>query len=337
MESDLFMGIDISQDTFNFCLRNRFETIAEGQVANAETPIKLWLRQLQKQHQVKLDHIHFCMEHTGVYGSILLRILASRSMLTYVESARNIKLSLGMQRGKNDRVDAQRIAVYALRNFDRLHPWQPKRPILERLQLLIRLRERLIKARTEISRFNQDAKRFLPKTETQLVIKGSERTLQTLAKDIDKVDRDIEILIQGDEKLKHLNELVTSIDGVGIVTSSSILVKTNEFNDYTEAKKFACTAGVAPFEHTSGKSIRGKTRVSHHAHKDIKTLLHMCAVGSISRKGKLQDYYKRKVAQGKNKMLVLNAVRNKLIHLIFAVVRNNTMYQKDYQYNLQMP
>lgn len=62
----------------------------------------------------------------------------------------------------------------------------------------------------------------------------------------------------------------------------------------------------------------------------------MCALGAISRKGELQDFYQRKVGQGKNKMSVINAVRNKLIHRVFAVVRDGVMYQKNYQYNLVM-
>lgn len=154
--------------------------------------------------------------------------------------------------------------------------------------------------------------------------------------DIKQVDKEIEHIIKCDENLNRLSKLITSIDGVGMVTCAAVLVKTNIFLDITDAKKFAWTAGIAPFEHASGKSIRGKTRVSHRAHKDVKTLLHMCAVGSISREGELKDFYLRKVAQGKNKMLVLNAVRNKIVHRIFAVVRDGVMYQKNYQYNLCM-
>ena len=143
-------------------------------------------------------------------------------------------------------------------------------------------------------------------------------------------------MIKSDEILKRLSDLVTSVDSIGMVTCAAILVKTNEFQDFREAKKFACTSGLAPFEHSSGKSVRGKTRVSHRAHKDLKTLLHMCALGAIGRKGELHDFYERKVSQGKNKMSVINAVRNKLIHRIFAVVRDGVMYQKHYQYNLAM-
>lgn len=50
-------------------------------------------------------------------------------------------------------------------------------------------------------------------------------------------------------------------------------------------------------------------------------------------KGELKDYYLRKVAEGKSKMSVLNAIRNKIIHRIYAAIRNNHPY-KPYNLNL---
>jgi transposase len=336
METELFIGCDISQDSFTYCIRNKSAILSQGQVMNATKAIKTWLNNLKKLYNMPMGQMLFVMEHTGIYGALLIRELSLRSLPVCVESAMNIKLSLGMQRGKNDSVDAQRIAEYAIRHVDRLTRWHPKRPVLNQLQLLIRLRERLVKAKVELSRFNQDASRFLSKQESRLVIAGAKQPLAAIERSIQETDAKIEKLIMSDDDLKRLTTMVTSVDGIGMVTCSAILVKTNEFKDFTEAKKFACTAGIAPFEHSSGSSIRGKTRVSHQAHKDLKKLLHMCAVGSIGRKGELQDYYLRKVAQGKNKMSVLNAVRNKLVARIFAVVRDGVMYQKNYQYSLQM-
>lgn len=330
------MGCDISQDSFTYCLRNSTQILVEGQISNHVKPIRSWLKELRRTHHLELTEILFCLEHTGIYSAFLLRELNQQSLSICLESAMQIKLSLGLTRGKNDKVDAQRIAEYAQRNADRLRLWQPKRPVIERLQLLIRMRDRLIKARTELSRFNQDAKRFLPREDTKLILAGTRRTLESIVKDIKQAEDSIETLIKSDENLSRLNKLITSIDGVGLITSSAIIVRSNEFKDFTESKKFACTAGVAPFEHTSGKSVRGRTRVSHMAHKDLKTLLHMCAVGCISRKGELRDYYDRKVAQGKNKMSVLNAIRNKIVGRAFAVARDGVMYQKDYQYHLRM-
>ena len=70
------------------------------------------------------------------------------------------------------------------------------------------------------------------------------------------------------------------------------------------------------------------------ANKNIKTLLHMAALSTIKKRGDLQEYYIRKVAEGKNKMSVLNAIRNKLILRIFACVNQNRVYEQNYCYKL---
>jgi len=80
--------------------------------------------------------------------------------------------------------------------------------------------------------------------------------------------------------------------------------------------------------------VRGKTRVNHQARKSLKTLLHMAAMSALQVKGELQDYYQRKVAQGKNKMLVINALRNKLIHRVYAVIKRGKKYNKKYMLTL---
>jgi len=328
------MGCDIAQDTFSFCLRNQAQILLEGVIPNSKTTIRKWLHELKRIHGVELTSVIFCLEHTGIYGMLLMRILHERSLTVCVEGASNIKLSLGLQRGKNDKVDARRIAEYAMRYTDRLKQWKPKRDVLEKLQLLSGMRSRLIKARHVLSSHTQEVKRFMNKEEYMLLNKGTQEALKAIEKSIINADQKIAIIIRSDEHLSHLSKLITSVDNIGMVTCAAILIRTNEFQDFKESKKFSCTAGIAPFEHSSGKSVRGKTRVSHQAHKDLKTLLHMCAVSAITREGELREYYLRKVTQGKNKMLVLNAVRNKLVGRIFAVVRDGVMYQKNYRYNL---
>ncbi|MDR0728788.1 MAG: IS110 family transposase, partial [Prevotellaceae bacterium] len=63
----------------------------------------------------------------------------------------------------------------------------------------------------------------------------------------------------------------------------------------------------------------------------------MAALSVATRtKGELHDYYIRKVAEGKNKMLVINAVRAKLVMRMFAVIKNNCFYEKNYAFCLHM-
>ncbi len=97
-------------------------------------------------------------------------------------------------------------------------------------------------------------------------------------------------------------------------------------------RKYACYAGIAPFEHTSGTSVRGKTRTSKKANMKAKSLLHMTALVAARFSDDLREYYERKVAEGKNKMNFLNAVKNKIIHRIFACVNQKRLYEKNYKY-----
>ncbi|KAA6438822.1 IS110 family transposase [Dyadobacter flavalbus] len=131
--------------------------------------------------------------------------------------------------------------------------------------------------------------------------------------------------------------MVLILGSITLITAAYILATTNEFISITEAKKFACYCGVAPFEHTSGIRIKGKSRVSHKANKEVKTLFHMAALSSVRIKGDLQNYFHRKVAEGKNKMSVLNAIRNKLILRVFSCVNRNSIFQKNYKYNFAEP
>ncbi|MBP0905536.1 transposase, partial [Mariniflexile gromovii] len=97
----------------------------------------------------------------------------------------------------------------------------------------------------------------------------------------------------------------------------------------TEPRKMACFSGVVPFEHQSGSSIYRKPKVSFYADKSIKSILHLGALSAIRLKNDLGNYYRRKVSEGKNKMSVLNAVRNKIIYRIFAVIKNQTIYKNN--------
>ena len=66
----------------------------------------------------------------------------------------------------------------------------------------------------------------------------------------------------------------------------------------------------------------------------LKKLLHLAAMSAIQYCEELKAFYQRKVAEGKNKMSVINAVRNKLISRIFACIKNKRKYQKDFNYAL---
>ena len=154
---------------------------------------------------------------------------------------------------------------------------------------------------------------------------------------VKEIDKEITTLINSDEKLAELSSYIKSVDGIGIITTAEVLITTNEFENFDDAKKLACHCGVVPFKNESGISIKGKAKVSHKANKKMKRLLHLAALSAIKVQGEFNQYYKRKIAEGKHVMSVLNAIRNKLVLRIFACVKNKRYYEKNYQYSLVKP
>lgn len=132
--------------------------------------------------------------------------------------------------------------------------------------------------------------------------------------------------IEKNEDLKKKYALVTTVKGVGKILAITLLIYTEGFNKMVDGRKLACYCGVAPFEYRSGTSVFGKTGVSKFANKELKRILYLVSMNSVRYNDEFKTYFKRKVDEGKPKMSVLNAIQNKLLHQIVAVVKRGTPY-----------
>ncbi len=330
MENQHYVGIDISKKTLDWAVFDGQRIVFCVSAENSATGIRSALSQMGKILGFIPQKTIFCMEHTGIYNAHLMEVMYKLGLPIWLENSTQIKQASGMQRGKSDSVDARRIAEYAFRFRDRTRLWEPPRLVVQQLSFLSAARQRLIQAHKLLAVPLDEQESFVSATLQRQVKSTSKKSLIALKEEQMAIDAQIDDLIQGDARLRELFGWITSVPGVGPATATEILVSTNEMKTITSAKKMACHAGVAPFEYRSGTSIRGRTRVSHQARKRLKSLFHLGAMSAIRRKGELQDYYQRKVAEGKNKMLVLNAVRNKIIHRIYAAVERGEKYDKNY-------
>ena len=334
METVYFLGIDISKKTFQVALSLDGINMVEGEVENKAPAIKHYFQGLREKFKFSPDQLIICMEHTGIYCLPVLDYLTKTKIKVCVEPALQIKQSQGMTRGKSDRVDARRIAQYVYKNRLELRFWQPQRAAIQKLKALLVLRERLVKTKVQIEVPINESQEYIEESIRKTILKNCQHTIKALAKDIAKVEKEIQLLVEADCQLSEQLKLAESVPGVGKITALNVIISSAEFQRISEAKRFACYAGVAPFEHSSGSSIRGKTRVSKMANMTLKKLLHLAAMSAIQCCEELKTFYQRKVAEGKNKMSVINAVRNKLISRIFACIKNKRMYQKDYHHAL---
>jgi transposase len=326
-----FIGIDISKGTFDIALikDNDQSAIVSDNFSNSSNGI-IKLEEFLKKQSLNMVETLFCMEHTGIYCRLLSHYLTENKYNVWLEMPVNIIRSLGMQRGKNDVIDAKRIAEYACLRKEKTVLWQPPREVVIQINDLLTLRDRLVESRKSLKQpikelFDAGLKDAAKLIESKCII-----TLNAIDKEIKQIEKDLDNKINKDSNLKRLFKLATSVPGIGKITAMYMLYCTNEFTLYLNPKKLACYCGIAPFEHTSGTSIRGKTRVSHFANKKLKKLLHLVALSTLKKNKDLSAYYVRKLSEGKGKMLVINAIRNKIIHRLCAVMRRGTPYQADY-------
>lgn len=169
---------------------------------------------------------------------------------------------------------------------------------------------------------------YMPKDLYERKIKRLQALMEDLEEAIQAITEEMDEVINSCPVLSRQKELLMSIDGVGRVVATNMIIVTEAFTRFEDPRKFNCYAGVAPFSYSSGSSQHSKARVSHRADKVMKRLLHLAAVAVTHRVGgELKMYYERKVAEGKNKMSVINALRAKIVARMFAVIKRNEKYK----------
>lgn len=326
-----FIGIDVSKRKLDLCCIAQGEIITECIVENDLRSIKTHFQEVLKNTSINVSELLICAEYTGQYTYPLSCICVDLGIDLWIENPNQIKYRSGFRRGKNDKLDARMIAMYSLKFHDQAILFSIPEAKLESLKQLIRERDLYVVDRGKYQGQMKDQKNFMAKDDYEKKSKRLTIIIEEFNNAIIQIEKDIQSIISNDETLLNQHRLLCSVDGIGERTAIKMIVETNAFKDFTNPRKFCCHAGVAPFEYTSGSSKHSKNRVSNQADKSIKALLHMGALVVATRmKGELNAYYTRKVDEGKNKMSVINAIRAKLVYRMFAVIRNNQVYQINY-------
>jgi len=323
---EFFVGIDVSELTLDVtAIHTASKSKKYIQVENNDSGLNVLNHWLHDMPGFAHAQTVFCFEHTGMYTRVLLDYLLSQSANVWMESSLQIKKSLGLNRGKNDKIDSCRIAAYAYRFSDRATFVENNSPEILLLKDLLSARNRLKKSLQQISvTIKELTKVDFPQGKEIEAL--NLHAIRGLKASIEQIEEKIHQVITSDKHLKEVYQLITSIPGVGFILSVKLLVYTKVFTCFDNVRQLACYCGVAPFEYRSGTSVKGKTGVSKFANMDLKATLHLAAISAIQHNVELKKYYERKVEEGKCKMSVINAVRNKLLARIVAVVHRGTPY-----------
>ena len=333
----VFIGIDFSKLKFDAAIYSvDTKAIMSTEVFNNEqSGYADFLQWVKENTRCQKSGILFCGEHTGYYSSSLSVFLYESGYDMWLVSGLEMKLTQGIKRNKTDRVDACKIAEHAYRYQDKVVLFQPVSKALEEIRELLSYRERLVETRKVLTTSAQEMKRVKDNASCDYIYQDSLEYIRSINTSVRDCEKRIEVLVKQDISLKTNYKLVSSVVGIGLVNAALILVATANFTLFVNPRKFGCYCGVVPFEHSSGSSVRGKTRVSKMANRHLKTKLTLAAQNAARFDPELKEYYQRKRSEGKNNWLVLNNVKNKLIHRIFAVLRYGQMYEKQYVHPLK--
>ena len=329
----IYVGIDISKEKCNLCYRSGLDIVREEECSNEVKVLKNAFKSALKAFDAAMDEVLICAEYTGRYIYPLTIACQELDLFLWLDDPTRIKNSMGLTRGKNDAIDATRIAEYAFRYSDKAVRYAIQDATLVSMKNLLSDREFLLTDKKRYQAQLSDQKRYMAPGDFKHKNSRWKKVIKSINEQIAAIDAEIEALIAADPVLTRQKELLVSIDGVGDRIAINMIAITGGFTRFQNARQFCSFAGLTPYKYDSGTSVRSKAKISKRSNQTMKALLHMSAVNVVykMRGGEYKEYFERKTKEGKHVMCVLNVIRAKLVHRMFSVIRRETEYTKQYK------
>lgn len=282
---------------------------------------------------MSFDSVLVCAEYTDRYIYPLTVACQELDVFLWMDDPTRIKNSMGLARGKNDAIDAARIAEYACRYSDKAVRYRIPDAALVSMKNLLADREFLLTDKKRYQSQISDQKRYMAPGDFKHKNSRWKKVIKAIEEQIKAIDAEIESIIAANPALTRQRELLTSIDGVGDRIAINMIAVTGGFTRFQNARQFCSFAGLTPYRYASGTSVRSKAKTSKRANQTMKALLHLAAVSAAThmKESEYRDYFERKTKEGKHVMCVLNVVRAKLVHRMFSVIRRDAEYTKTYK------
>lgn len=308
-------GVDISKDMFDVADSSK----KHFQFSNDSNGFKSFLKTLSEGDLV-------VMEATGYYHYRLAQFLYEQGIKVSVVNPLSVKrfIQMKLSKIKTDKSDARAICEYATVNEVPLYTAKDENQA-ESLQLL-RLIEIYTKQSTALKN-KLHGEKVLGKP-SKAVYHSLNRSLKAIQREIKVLEDRLTVIVK-EEQQKQLT-LLKSIPGMGNKTAIMLLVLTDGFSNFKNARQLCCYAGITPTIRESGASVRGRSRISKMGNAKLRNLLFMCSFTACKHNKACREIYERIIAKGKSKKLALIAVCNKLLKQAFAVAKSGLPYDENY-------
>lgn len=317
----LILGIDISKEVFDVCLRDphQDQILGRHHFPNTRAGFKQLQRWLRRHGLVQ---VHACLEATSRYGDGLAVFLHEQNHLVSVVNPRRIRhyAESLLVRTRHDALDADIIARFCATQQPRL--WTPAPAQLRRLQELTRLRHFLVSQRTRLQNRLH--------TETKTLARLLKRHIRQLDKTIEEIETTLTEFLQDHEELNRQVALVESISGIGPITAAAAVAELPPLGQLEHAGQAVALAGLDPRKKDSGASIRGVARLSKMGSRPLRAALYMAALTALRSNSLIRAQAERLRARGKCGKTVVCAAMRKLVRLIYGVLKHGQAFDPNW-------
>lgn len=320
------LGVDVSKLTLDVSCSELNEHIKIKNGSEGFIQFLKWCRRLN----IDLKESFLVLEYTGGYEYKLLQFCEAHAIVYARIPGLAIKNSMGIVRGKNDKVDSARIAQYGEEKHKSIPASKPLNPAIIRLKELLSFRKRVVRENAGYKSSIKEREHMQDANKKDLIIKSLQQKQKINTKIIERIDGEMMRVIAQDELMKMNFTLITSIKGIGKINALMTIAYTENFTSFSNPRSYAVYVGVVPFDHSSGSSIRGRKRVSHLANKELKQELNQAARSAMVWDKEMNGYAENKL-KTKCYKIVLNNIKFKLILRMFAVVKKREMYVENYR------
>ena len=316
------IGIDISKDSFDVVLRGmggeRHRVFSNDQ--KGFTSLAGWV---EKQPE---RVVHICMEATGSYWEGLAEYLYQGDYTLSVVNPYQIKRYADhlLNRNKTDKADASLIAEFCEKDRDRLRVWKPFSPEIKALRSMGRRLDELQDMK------QQEQNRLKSGVRDLVVIESLQENIKQLKNQIKALWMKLQEHVKQHPELREQQRLLTSIPGIGKLTAIKLMAEIGDIRDFSSASQLAAYAGLAPKQFRSGSSVHKQTRISKQGRTELRRCLYMPAVVASEHNPIVMDLKRRMLASGHVMMEVIVAAMNKLLHLVYGVLKSGKPFDPDY-------
>lgn len=320
------VGIDVAKATFDVAILLEKRTVHSKFENNTNGFKKLvtWLKKYQMLDQ------RICMEATGYYTDALASYLHEQGISVSIVNPLRIKhfAKSMMKRAKTDRVDAEVIAHF--NHATDLSIWTPPTAIMKELKECIRYRYSLVEMR------KSEKKRLHAGFTSKVIMAIIRAQIKAYDKQIVKIEKRINKLIQSSPELEKNLDLLCSIKGVGHITAVTFLIEIGDITRFENVGQVVAYCGLAPSVKQSGSSLNRNGRICKMGNKQIRRALYMPAMTAITHNPMFQKYAERLLNKGKHKRTIIVAVMRKLLHVMFGILKTQKPFDPNYSNSGQM-